>query len=288
MQALKIYQSLWAMALRQPGLPERSDKESFKMIADAGFHGVCLDPAVHEIQDCLAKQPLFEEHGLACLINSFPKTDDDLRALLVLSKELGSPVMNVIGVTYPLTAKEAAPTVRRWLDISDEVGVPILFETHRDCITNDMFFTLELLERVPEMRLCADFSHYAVNRELAMPVDAFWDELFDRLIKRSDSFQGRIASHEQIQVPIGFAQHQVYVEQFKNWWHSGMRQWSQRSAEDAELIFLCELGPPPYAITGADGVELSDRFEESLIIKSWIEEIWADVMSLRLRSSEDT
>lgn len=277
MQSLKIYQSLWAMALRQPGVTERTDEDSFKLIADAGFYGVCLDPAVHEIDDCLAKRPLFEKYDLKCLINAFPKNDDDLRKLLELSKELGSPLMNIIGVTYPLTAKDAEPIVRRWIDISDEIGVPILFETHRDCITNDMFFTLELLDRVPEMRLCADFSHYALNRELTMPVDEFWEDLFERLIKRSDSFQGRIASHEQIQVPIQFPQHQVYVEQFKNWWRSGMRQWSQRSGADDELIFLCELGPPPYAITDADGLELSDRFDEAKIIKEWAERIWADV-----------
>lgn len=277
MQTIKVYQSLWAMALRQPGVTERTDEESFKLIADAGFHGVCLDPAAHEIDDCLAQKPLFEKYSLKCLINSFPKSDDDLRKLLELSKELGSPVMNVIGVTYPLTAKEAEPIVRRWIDISDEVGVPILFETHRDCITNDMFFTLELLDLVPEMRLCADFSHYALNRELSMPVDEFWEGLFERLIQRSDSFQGRIASHEQIQVPIDFPQHQAFVEQFKNWWRSGMKQWSKRSGADDELIFLCELGPPPYAITGADGLELSDRFQEAITIKGWAEEIWSEI-----------
>jgi len=217
------------------------------------------------------KRHLFEKYELGCLINAFPKNEKDLANLLELSKEMGSPVMNVIGVTYPLTAKEAEPIVRRWIDISDEIGVPILFETHRDCITNDMFFTLELLERIPEMRLCADFSHYALNRELTMPVDEFWSDLFKRLIKRSDSFQGRVASHEQIQVPINFPQHQKFVEQFKDWWRKGMVDWSQRSGNNEQLIFLC---PPPYAITGADGLELSDRFEEAITIKGWVQKLW--------------
>jgi hypothetical protein len=39
-------------------------------------------------------------------------------------------------------------------------------------------------------------------------------------------------------------------------------------------VFLCELGPPPYAITGADGLELSDRWQEALTIKRWTEELW--------------
>lgn len=50
--------------------------------------------------------------------------------------------------------------------------------------------------------------------------------------------------------------------------------WRQRSAGDATLIFLCELGPPPYAITDAQGAELSDRWREALTIKAWVEAIW--------------
>ena len=274
MQSLKVYQSLWAMALRQPGLSERSDEESFAMISAAGFHGVCLDPAVHEIEDCLAKMPLFEKNQLSCLINAFPKNSSDLRRLLELAKEMGSPLVNIIGTVYPLTVEDSIPIIHKWIEVSEEVGVPILFETHRDCITNDMFNTLQLIDAIPQMRLCADFSHYALNRELSLPITADWELLFERLLYRSDSFQGRISNHEQIQVPIAFEQHQHWVEQFKSWWLSGMQQWRNRSGENEHLIFLCELGPPPYAITGADGRELSDRFDEAVTIKSWAEEIW--------------
>ena len=60
MQSLKIYQSLWAMELRSPDRPERSHEESFRMVAEAGYDGMCLDPSVSEIPQTVELKPLFE------------------------------------------------------------------------------------------------------------------------------------------------------------------------------------------------------------------------------------
>ncbi len=149
-----------------------------------------------------------------------------------------------------------------------------LFETHRDCTLNDLYYTLQLIEQVPEMRLCADLSHYVIDREMRLPLSARDAEFMHRILRRSDCFQGRIANREQIQVQIGFPQHRDWVGQFRAWWEEGIGMWRQRSADDATLVFLCELGPPPYAMTDARQQELSDRWEEALTIRSWVEEIW--------------
>jgi hypothetical protein len=273
-QKLDIYQSLWAMELRQPGVPERSAEENFAMIADAGYAGVCLDPAVHEIADCLALEPLFRQHGLKCMVNAFPATVEELPPLLDLANKLQAIQVNVIGQVMPLTVNEAVPVIRQWIADGDQAGIPVLFETHRDCTLNDLYFTLQLIEEIPELRLCADLSHYVIDRELRLPLDDRHREYIHRILERSDCFQGRIASREQVQVQIDFAQHQDWVQQFKRWWHDGIAMWRKRSADDATLIFLCELGPPPYAITDANGAELSDRWDEALVIRDWVEQIW--------------
>jgi len=54
-------------------------------------------------------------------------------------------------------------------------------------------------------------------------------------------------------------QHQGWVSLLMGWWEYGIRSWKKRAGPDATLTFLCELGPPPYSITGPDGKELSDR-----------------------------
>jgi len=157
------------------------------------------------------------------------------------------------------------------------VGLPLLFETHRDCTLNDLHYTLRLIDAVPEMRLCADLSHYVIDREMRLPLSERDRRQMRTILARSDCFQGRIASREQIQVQIGFPQHQAWVEQFKAWWREGMAMWRARNGQEATLIFLCELGPPPYAITDAEGRELSDRWQEALIIRGWVADIWSGV-----------
>ena len=97
--------------------------------------------------------------------------------------------------------------------------------------------------------------------------------LISRVLERSDSFQGRVASRQQIQVQLNFPQHKKWVELFKNWWSEGITMWKERNVS-GDCVFLCELGPPEYAITDSNGKELSNRWEEALLIKKWIENIW--------------
>jgi hypothetical protein len=274
-QRLEVFQSLWAMEQRRPGLPERPAEENFRMAAEAGYHGLCIDPAVHEIDDCRTLRPLYREYGLQCMVNAFPATVEELAPLLELALELDARLVNVIGQVMPLQVAEGVALVRRWMRDAERVGLPLLFETHRDCTLNDLCYTLQLMDAVPEMRLCADLSHYVIDREMRLPLsdrDRAW---MHRILKRSDCFQGRVASREQIQVQIAFPQHQAWVEQFRDWWRDGIAMWRERNDEDATLIFLCELGPPPYAITDAHQQELSDRWQEALQIRRWVEEIWA-------------
>jgi hypothetical protein len=278
MPTLEIYQSLWAMELRSPHVPERTPEESFAMMVDAGFDGVCLDPSAAEIPEMRKFAPLYKEYGLGCMVNAFPNHEDDMQPLLAFAKDFDACMVNVISGVMPIRPEDAVSTVRRWMGEADDIGMPLLFETHRDGLLNDMYFTLQLMDLVPEMRLCADLSHFVVDRELRAPVPERDQAYIESILDRSDCFQGRIATREQVQVPIDFPQHQQWVDIFKGWWKYGMRQWRERNADDATLVFLCELGPPPYAITDRDQKELSDRWQESLQIRDWVLEIWGELV----------
>jgi hypothetical protein len=276
-QKLEVFQSLWAMELRQPGQAERPMEENFKMASEAGYHGLCIDPAVHEIHDFLEMKPLYKDYGLKCMVNAFPATVGELPPLLDLANELDASLVNVIGQVMPLTVEEGIPVIRQWIADAQQAGLPVLFETHRDCTLNDLYYALQLIEAVPEMRLCADLSHYVIDREMRLPLEETDRERMHSILERSDCFQGRIANREQVQVQINFPQHRDWVLQFRQWWKDGIGMWRERNADDATLIFLCELGPPPYAITDANQAELSDRWQEALQIRTWVEEIWTSL-----------
>ena len=177
----------------------------------------------------------------------------------------------------PVSVSGAIPLVYRWLRDAEDLGIDLLFETHRDSLLNDLYYTLELLDAVPELMLTADLSHFVLEREFQLPISARDQAFLNRIHERSDCFQGRVASREQIQVQLDFAQHQPWVELFKGLWRDGLRSWRRRNGPDATCVFLCELGPPGYAITDARGLELSDRWLESLTIRSWVQQIWAEL-----------
>jgi hypothetical protein len=274
-QSLKTYTSLWAMQPHdQTGIKLPYD-EVCEMVSSAGYDGMAIDLGAGDVAQAHEVRPHMERHGLTPLIVAFPKTVESLRETLVMAKDFGSPFVDVIGQVMPLSVDGMIPVIREWIEMADQIGIPIQFESHRNCITNDLYSTLCLLDAVPEMRMCADLSHYVVDREFWFPISERDLGLISRVLQRSDSFQGRVASRQQIQLQLDFPQHQKWVKLFKNWWREGLNDWRQRSSGDC--IFLCELGPPEYAMTGPDGIEMSNRWEEGLQIKSWVERIWNDL-----------
>ena len=274
-QNLKIYTSLWAMQPHDQTGVKLPYEQVCEMVADAGYDGMAIDLGAGDVAQAHAVRPLMEKHGLTPLIVAFPKTIESLRETLIMAKDFGSPFVDVIGQVMPLSVDGMIPVIRKWIDMADDIGMPIQFEAHRNCITNDLYATLCLLDAIPEMRMCADLSHYVVDREFWYPLSDRDKGLITRILQRSDSFQGRVASRQQIQLQLDFPQHQKWVQLFKDWWREGLADWRKRSTGDC--IFLCELGPPEYAMTGPDGKELSNRWEEALQIKSWVQDMWNDL-----------
>ena len=275
MQQLRVYQSLWAMERRRPDGLEWSLDEKLEMIRGAGFDGAGVrffDPAY--AREVTAK---LRAWGLSWQAQCYPRTVDELRPILEHVAELGADHVNLQADARPHTVAECVPLIEGWRALAQDAGVALHFETHRDRMTTDLYFTLRLLDRFPDLRLTGDLSHYVVGREFAWPVSDENHRLMHRVIDQCWGFHGRVASREQIQVQISFPHQREWLELFMSWWEYGFRSWRQRAPPDAVLTILCELGPREYAMTGHDGNELSDRWEEAQLLMRLVRGLWRKI-----------
>src|SRR6202046_1300194 len=258
--------------------PEASAAQKFDRVREAGFDGMAIDLGALTLSEAEVTVPHFARTGLLGGLTAFPKSVEDLRPALDLAHRIRAPYVVVIGQEMPVKVADMIPVIEGWLEVAEQEGMPIQFETHRNCITNDLFTTVQLLEAVPQMRLAADLSHYVVDREMPCPPPPALQALMTQILDRSDSFQGRVAARGQIQIALSFAQNAKWVALFRAWWRQGFAAWLARHAgEDSALVFLCELGPPDYAITDAQGRELSDRWAEAALMAQWARELWSSV-----------
>src|ERR1700683_5197763 len=241
---LLVYQALWAMD--RLASPEASVAENFDRVRAAGFDGVAIDLGALTLEQAEATVPHFSRTGLAGGLTAFPPSIEALRPALRLAPRVGGPLfVGVIGQEMPVSLADMVPVIEGWLRVAEQESMPIQFETHRNCITNDLYTTVQLLDAVPDMRLAADLSHYVVDREMPCPPPPALQRLVTKILDRSDSFQGRVAARGQIQVALEFPQNAKWVAQFREWWRQGFAAWVARHREEEmALMFLCELGPP--------------------------------------------
>jgi hypothetical protein len=179
----------------------------------------------------------------------------------------------------PRRIHDCIPLLDGWRRLSEEAKIPVYIETHRDRMTTDLHFTLDLLDCFPDLKLLGDISHFVVGREFEWPIGEEHHQQIHRILENSWAFHGRVATREQVQIELSYPQHQMWFEQFLDWWEYGFRSWRKRAGETGTLVFTCELGPKPYAITGPDGEDTTDRWAEALVMRDRVLDRWEKTAS---------
>ncbi|MGI8908679.1 MAG: sugar phosphate isomerase/epimerase family protein [Candidatus Sumerlaeaceae bacterium] len=239
-------------------------------LKEAGY--ATLEVAYYNISPEVVKA--VQENGLRLIVQRTTSTVADLVPALEAAKRHGALLVNLHAGTPHMRTQEAADVVNAMIDAADSYSLQLLFETHRGTMTQDLLRTVDLVESVPRMRLTLDVSHYIIAEERPGPVDQL-RPLLNTLLPRVQMIHGRISNGEQIQVDAGDG-HGELAQLYKKFWCDAMRAWREHRAPGSAFVFTPELGPPIYALTDSKGHELSDRWQQSLVLRRLAEEAWKE------------
>ena len=146
------------------------------------------------------------------------------------------------------------------LAASETTRLPIFIETHRATITQDMWRTVQIVKRFPEVRFNGDFSHYYCGQEMVYGGEDFMSgvpikmEFMAPVFDRIGFMHGRIASPGSMQMPIdapstrpaaatGMAN---YLADFRAMWTRAMQGFLANAGPGDILVFAPEILAPTY------------------------------------------
>ena len=249
-----------------PGLigPERENR----LLAD-GFEGV----------QQTRTDPLPEETRLAWCGCGRINTPEEADPLAAQHAALGHECLTV-HAGWGIEDDDAVDRiVEAILRASERQKIPIYIETHRATLTQDMWRTVKLTERFPEIRFNGDFSHYYTGQEMkygdfAAKLD-FLQPVFDRV----RFMHGRIGNPCCMQVPVGDGirrpPHDTgavdVLDHFRQLWTRAFEGFLRTAAPGEQLVFCPEILSEEhyYARVFPDArgrmTEESDRYAEALV-----------------------
>lgn len=288
---LKVYLNLDSLAdLRADSVWRTCDGfASYQQLAADGFEGIQLttdDPPV-------AGSPL--PHCGLDRIN-VPDDADHVAARHVLR---GDDCITVHVGWGMEDDEQVNRLVDATISASDKYGLPIFIETHRATITQDIWRTVQIADRFPEVGFNADFSHYYCGQELVYGDWAGKLAFMKPVFERVGFIHGRIASPGCMQVPIGADRNGRplqahgdinFLQHFKELWINAMLGFVRAAGPGDVLIFAPELlsGKNYYARLFPDStgnlVEESDRYAEALLYKKLAHDCFAEAQR---RSTEN-
>lgn len=255
--------------------PEWTLDEKFARVKDAGFEAVeCWldDNNEREVKDALAR------HGLRLTLGHRPYSLDDVQTTLERAKRLEADFFFAQPASAFTPLDDVVKIVSEGRKMANDAGFAFFVETHRGNWTETIPQTLQLLERVPDIRFTADLSHFVVVGEFYGWEDEGADAHMMPILERTSHMHGRISSGEQVQVDVGDGNNDTGKFFIRLWTHC-MKHWLQGAKPGDVLQFTPELGPPRYAITTPEGREISDRWEQSLVLKKMAEQAWQNAQA---------
>ena len=268
---LRVQQTFWGMIkLPMNAETEWTLDEKFARCKDAGLEGVecwLSDDNEKEVTEALRR------YGLRLALGHRPFKLEDTQKLIERAVRVGADYVMAQPADAYTPVDVVAKLVTEGRKVANDAGLCYFVETHRNNFTETIPQTLALIERVPEIRITADLSHFVVVGEFYGWEAERAHERMLPILERVSHIHGRISNGEQVQVDCGDGS-TPWARFFVKLWTLAMLNWKAGAAPGDILPFSSELGPPRYAITTPEGKEISDRWEQGLLMTRLAKEAW--------------
>lgn len=233
---LSIHKALWGMEAIG------SLDEQLRRVRAAGYDGVEINvsggvPA--ELGELLAR------HELEWCAQLIFERAEDLEAAMAACAPLRPTLFNVHGGRDRFSFDEGCAFFERALAAERRFGIPVGHETHRHRLLYSPFVAHAYLERFPDLRLTADFSHWTCVCEYLL---GDLDEIMELALSRAIHIHCRVGHEEGPQVADPRApEFEHYRHTFQGWWDR-IRAHCEREGRES-LVAVPEYGPPGYLQT---------------------------------------
>jgi len=273
--ALRVHHALWSLIslpfnCGPDRAPEWTLEQKLARVRASGFAAV--ECWLDEANEAEVKAAL-NRHNLRLVLGHRPFSLADVRATVERALRLDADFIFAQPASAFTPFEDVVEIVVQGRKMANDAGLAFFVETHRNNWTENLPQTLQLIEAVPDIRFTADLSHFVVAGEFYGWEAEGADERLAPILERAGHAHARISNGEAVQVDVGDGSNET-ARFFVRLWTRMLKAWRAEAGPGDVFPFASELGPPRYAITDPSGREISDRWEQSLVMKKLIEEAW--------------
>jgi sugar phosphate isomerase/epimerase len=124
---------------------------------------------------------------------------ESLRRQLVEAKEIGAIMVNSHSGSDSWSLKDSVRFFKEASKMETEIGIKLIHETHRQRILFNPWITRDILAEVPDLKLNADLSHFAVVAERVFDdgtMDKEWPGILQSIAKNCHLIHARVGYAE--------------------------------------------------------------------------------------------
>lgn len=237
---LRLVRHLWGVDLPAPQMLDDWEAEGYRaleipeFLLDTGMAAAAKERGWQVIVQVFSDEWNYS-HNVDTHVCSF--TEQVQKAV-----HFGADRINCHGGEDAFTEQQAIDFFGASIDVAKAIGLPVFFETHRGRAMFTPWRTLAFCRTLPELRLCADWSHWTCVCERLIEDQ---DELLNELLPRVDHIHARVGHSQGPQVADPSDPHcQTELDWFSGWWK---RMWNAQRARGLSESSVCpEFGPEPY------------------------------------------